>query len=93
MKSRSQKSLSRAFQPHFSPGCSADTDVSSSWTSNIISTKAEYGVIPHDHWFQPEWIDEERATAERTAMVKEKVIYGGNYTSLHPFTLSINRAA
>jgi len=49
-----------------------------SWTSNIISTTAEYGLIPHDHWFQPDWIDEEKATKERKTMEKENVIYGGS---------------
>ena len=56
----------------------------------MISTKAEYGVIPHGHWFQPEWIDEERAAAERIAMVHKKVMYGGEYTSLHPLTPSLS---
>lgn len=56
----------------------------------MISTKAEYGVIPHDHWFQPEWIDEERATAERNAMLREQVIYGGKCAFLPLLALSIN---
>lgn len=45
--------------------------------SNIVSTTAEFGVIPHDHWFQPDWIDETKATAGREKMVKDNIIYGG----------------
>ena len=48
-----------------------------SWTSTVISTTAEYGLIPHEHWFQPDWIDEEKATKDRQVMEKENVIYGG----------------
>ena len=37
----------------------------------------EFGQIPHDHWFQPTWIDEEKAKASRKQMEDEHVIYGG----------------
>ncbi len=37
----------------------------------------EFGLIPREHWFQPDWIDEERAKASRDQMVTENVIYGG----------------
>ncbi|KAF9034832.1 nucleotide-diphospho-sugar transferase [Panaeolus papilionaceus] len=46
--------------------------------SSIISSTAEFGLIPHDHWFQPDWIDEEKATENRNKMVSEKIIYGGS---------------
>lgn len=45
---------------------------------NIISSKVEFGLIPKEHWYQPEWIDEEKATAGREKMIKDKVIYGGS---------------
>ncbi|BEI82603.1 hypothetical protein CcaverHIS002_0304710 [Cutaneotrichosporon cavernicola] len=45
-------------------------------TSNIIGTKAHYGLIEHDHWHQPDWIDEERAKAGREEMTRNQVIYG-----------------
>jgi alpha 1,2-mannosyltransferase len=38
----------------------------------------EFGLIPRDHWFQPGWIDEEKAKAGREQMVKENIIYGGS---------------
>ena len=37
-----------------------------------------YGEIPHDHWHQPDSIDEEKATLSRLEMVEAKVIYGGS---------------
>ncbi|PPQ96227.1 hypothetical protein CVT26_005599 [Gymnopilus dilepis] len=46
--------------------------------SMIASSKVEFGVIPRDHWYQPEWIDEAKATLSRHAMVSEDVIYGGS---------------
>ena len=45
--------------------------------SAIISGPVSFGLIPHDHWFQPEWIDEDKATAGREHLIKDGVIYGG----------------
>lgn len=36
----------------------------------------EFGVIPHDHWYQPKWIDEEKAKKARDQMTADRVIYG-----------------
>ena len=44
----------------------------------------EFGLIPHDHWFQPTWIDEEKAKAGRQKMEDEHVIYGGGLTLIVP---------
>lgn len=44
----------------------------------ITDSKVEFGLIPRDHWNQPDWIDEERATKAREDMVKNNVIYGGS---------------
>ncbi|KAG9048687.1 alpha 1,2-mannosyltransferase 2.4.1 [Tulasnella sp. UAMH 9824] len=46
------------------------------YTSDIISTKAEYGVIPPEQWYQPEWIDEERAAKGRWTLQQKNIIYG-----------------
>ena len=46
--------------------------------SLVVSGKVEFGVIPHDHWFQPDSIDEEKAKAGRDAMVAKNIIYGGS---------------
>jgi len=45
---------------------------------NIVSGPVEFGLIPKDHWYQPDWIDEAKATKSREDMVRNKVIYGGS---------------
>ncbi|KAF9006805.1 alpha-1,2-mannosyltransferase [Hymenopellis radicata] len=45
--------------------------------SVLTRAKVEFGLIPHDDWFQPEWINEDKAAAARTQMVNENIIYGG----------------
>ncbi|THH16350.1 hypothetical protein EW146_g4283 [Bondarzewia mesenterica] len=45
---------------------------------DLTDAKIEFGLIPRDHWFQPDWIDEEKATAARDQMAADKVIYGGS---------------
>ena len=45
--------------------------------SNIIDGEIEFGLIPHDDWFPPDWIDEEKAAAGRKKL--ENVIYGSEY--------------
>ena len=44
---------------------------------NIIYGEANFVQIPAEHWKQPDWIDENKATLSREDMVKNKVIYGG----------------
>jgi alpha 1,2-mannosyltransferase len=46
-------------------------------TTELTDAKVEFGLIPHDHWYQPSWIDEERAKKAREDMVNNNVIYGG----------------
>ena len=45
--------------------------------STVTYSKVEFGLIPHDHWYQPDWIDEERASKARKQMEEKNVIYGG----------------
>ena len=57
-------------------------DLCAGWCRRVkVLTDApvHFGVIPHDDWFQPDWIDEEKATAARNEMVKNQVIYGGAF--------------
>ena len=42
-------------------------------SQEIISSTAEYGVIPHEDWFQPDWIDEVKAQKAREKMIEQKV--------------------
>ncbi|KAI0710663.1 glycosyltransferase family 15 protein [Earliella scabrosa] len=46
--------------------------------SNVINGEVTFGLVPHEHWFQPDWIDEERAKAGRDKMVADNIIYGGS---------------
>jgi alpha 1,2-mannosyltransferase len=46
--------------------------------SVLSSVKMEFGLIPREHWFQPNWIDEAKAKAGRDQMEKENIIYGGS---------------
>lgn len=45
--------------------------------SVISKSSMEFGIIPRDFWYQPSWIDEEKATAARKQMEADNVIYGG----------------
>ncbi|KAJ9104391.1 hypothetical protein QFC20_004527 [Naganishia adeliensis] len=45
-------------------------------TQRLTNAKCHYGVIENDHWNQPDWIDEDKATAAREEMIRKKVIYG-----------------
>nr|GAT52212.1 alpha-1,2-mannosyltransferase [Mycena chlorophos] len=36
----------------------------------------EFGLIEPEHWFQPDWIDEEKAAKARKQMKSNKVLYG-----------------
>ncbi|KAL1705570.1 glycosyltransferase family 15 protein [Schizophyllum commune] len=46
--------------------------------SNIISSTAEFGLVPREHWVQPDWIDEDKASASRKKMEEDNIIYGGS---------------
>jgi len=46
--------------------------------TGLTDSQVQFGLIPHDHWFQPASIDETRASAARAEMVKNNVIYGGS---------------
>ncbi|ORX39932.1 putative alpha-1,2-mannosyltransferase [Kockovaella imperatae] len=46
------------------------------YTQSLTSSNCYYGLIPADVWFQPDWIDEEKAKAAREEMIRKKVIYG-----------------
>ena len=48
-------------------------------TSELTNSETQYGLIPHDNWYQPGWINETRATAAREDMIKNQVIYGGTW--------------
>ena len=45
--------------------------------TTVTDSKVEFGVIPRDHWFQPKWIDEDKASKARKQMEEAHVMYGG----------------
>ena len=45
--------------------------------SELTDAKVQFGLVPNDHWVQPPWINESRATAARAQMISDNVIYGG----------------
>ncbi|THU89999.1 glycosyl transferase [Dendrothele bispora CBS 962.96] len=44
--------------------------------SVITPSHIDFGVIPREHWYQPQWIDEEKASKARERMKMENVKYG-----------------
>ncbi|KAI8977740.1 glycosyltransferase family 15 protein [Trametes punicea] len=54
------------------------SDEFKSRVSNVINGEATFGQIPREHWYQPDWIDEDRARAGREKMVQDNIIYGGS---------------
>ncbi|KAG6850989.1 hypothetical protein H0H93_004476 [Arthromyces matolae] len=44
--------------------------------SKLTDAKVEFGLIPREHWVQPDSIDETKASAAREDMSKNNVIYG-----------------
>ncbi|KAH0835482.1 glycosyltransferase family 15 protein [Lanmaoa asiatica] len=45
--------------------------------SVLSSAQMEFGIIPHDHWYPPSWIDEQKAADARKEMEAANIIYGG----------------
>ncbi|KAK7467141.1 hypothetical protein VKT23_004200 [Stygiomarasmius scandens] len=46
--------------------------------SLITRAPVSFGLIPHEHWYQPDWIDENRARAGRQKMMAQRIIYAGS---------------
>lgn len=51
--------------------------------SVLTDAEVSFGVIQPEHWYQPEWVDEERATEGRNKLVAQNIIYGGTSTNIH----------
>jgi len=43
----------------------------------VTKSNVSFGLIPHEDWFQPDWIDEEKAKAGRKALAKQDIVYAG----------------
>ncbi|KAK0240114.1 glycosyltransferase family 15 protein [Armillaria nabsnona] len=53
--------------------------------SELTDVDVKFGLIPQDHWYQPETIDEAKASDARADMMKNNVIYGGAYRNMCRF--------
>jgi len=51
--------------------------LSCSRVRELTDSSVEFGLIPKEHWYQPDWIDEEKASESRKKMAENNVIYGG----------------
>ncbi|KAF8879573.1 glycosyl transferase [Infundibulicybe gibba] len=51
------------------------TDEFKKGVSALTRSSMEFGVVPREHWNQPDWIDEEKATAGRAALKEADIIY------------------
>lgn len=52
-------------------------------TTNMVSGKTHYELIPQEHWSFPEWIDQDRAALVREEMREKKIIYGDSVSYRH----------
>ncbi len=52
-------------------------------TSNLVSGKTQYGLIPKEHWSFPEWIDKDKAEETRQRMKEANIIYGDSISYRH----------
>ncbi|KAF8964697.1 glycosyltransferase family 15 protein [Flammula alnicola] len=53
--------------------------------SVLTDAQIHFGQIPAEHWYQPEWIDEEQARAGRLRMMAQGIIYAGTYRNMCRF--------
>ncbi|TRM62896.1 glycosyltransferase family 15 protein [Schizophyllum amplum] len=51
------------------------TDEFMETVANMTEAQISFGLIPPEHWYQPEWIDEEKATQGRQKMHEQNIIY------------------
>lgn len=52
-------------------------------TSNMVSGRARYGLIPHDHWSYPEYVDQEQAKSVRESKKWSTITYGSSESYRH----------
>lgn len=45
--------------------------------SSATSAPVSFGLIPHDHWYQPDWVDEKKAREGRIRLETMGIIYAG----------------
>jgi hypothetical protein len=48
----------------------------------LTKSKVEFGLVPAEHWNQPHWINETKASLARQRLLKNGVAYGGEFVML-----------
>ncbi|KAJ2407082.1 hypothetical protein GGI10_005062, partial [Coemansia sp. RSA 2530] len=51
--------------------------------ASVVSGECHFGLIPHEHWSYPEYINQTKAAEVREDMKMRKVIYGDNESYRH----------
>jgi hypothetical protein len=54
--------------------------------TELTDSLVEFGLIPHDDWYQPPWINETQAAEARAEMERNRVIYGGMHAQIQSTT-------
>ncbi|KAF9005662.1 glycosyltransferase family 15 protein [Cyathus striatus] len=49
----------------------------------LTDAPISFGLIPKEHWYQPEWIDENRARNGRLSMMAQGIIYAGKRSIIY----------
>lgn len=52
-------------------------------TSNMVSGRARYGLIPHAHWSYPDYVDQEKARSVRESKKWSTITYGSSESYRH----------
>ena len=47
----------------------------------LTDAPVHFGLIQPEHWYQPEWIDEDLARRGRLRMMEQGIIYGGTLSN------------
>ena len=55
----------------------------------VTGSNAQFGLIPEEHWKQPDWIDEEKAKKGRTMLAAANVKYAGMFSVLFVTSVSL----
>lgn len=51
--------------------------------SVLTDAPISFGVVPREHWYQPDWIDEGKAQAGRNKMLFQGIIYAGKHVAIY----------
>src|SRR6266545_7154960 len=76
-KSHLQRNSKRASICYLNPSIFLFKFISYRRVRVLTDAPIHFGLIPPEHWYQPEWIDENLARLGRLRMMGQGIIYGG----------------